>query len=330
MNSPILAIAVPALPQPATTARKRQALFRNSCIELRNLARRGTSQGTQKSDQDLDSQGVNTTQKPSVYTGDAAVLKDEIFRLPTVAPDIELTDLPNLKSVTEYGVTEEVEETLWAKEATRLVKAVTSNTPLEFLGSADLKFDTASSYDILASLADQIWQAVHIDMYDAGNILAEHCPELVPTDIKRTRKILEHFCGEENDAASRQSMTPEHRQDFFKLLDYCTAIIARVVCGAAEGNSLHVNLLAHLARFSAKLKVLSAKLVNFSEISLSHTKAGLGFDHKGYTGLRGRLDKIGDGHDVDFLDTLRGMTKGRLEESVAATKEGALREIYFA
>ncbi|KAI0184386.1 hypothetical protein EV127DRAFT_474363 [Xylaria flabelliformis] len=340
-DSPIvLPIVVIGSGYKSIAARRRpSALRRNPWIELQNLAGLGGSRTTQKSDQDLDSHGASTTQQPSVYTGDAVTLEGEVlkavrmnrsFCLPSVAPDIELTDLPNLESVTEYGVTEEVEETLWAKEATRLVHTITSNTPPEFIGSADLTFDTASSYDILAGVADQIWHAVHIDTYDAGNVLAEYCPRLANYDMKRIRRILEHFCGEEDDAVSRQTMTPERREDFFSLVNYCTAIIARVVCGAAEGSSLHVNILAHLVRISTKLKVLSAKLLDFSEISLSHTAADLKFNHQGYTGLRGRLDKIDNGPEVDILDSLRGMKMGRLEEEGAATKEDALRNIYFA
>ncbi|KAI0411298.1 hypothetical protein F5X98DRAFT_383918 [Xylaria grammica] len=309
-----------ALPPPATAAQKRpSALLHNQWIELKNLAGLNSSQATQKRDQ--------------------AALEDEVlkavrmhrsFRLPFVAPGIEVTDLPSLESVVDYGVTEDVEDTLWAKEATRLVKAVTSSTPLEFIGSADLTLDTASSYDIFTSLADQMWHALHIDMYDAANIAVEHCPRLLRiSNMKLTRRILEHYRGEENNAVSRQAMTPERRQDFFRLVDYCTAIMARVVCAAAEGNSLHVNVLAHLAKISTKLKVLSAKLVEFSEISLSHTSSDLKFDHKGYTGLRGRLDKIGNGPDIDILDIVRGTRQGQLENSGTATKEGALREIYF-
>ncbi|GAW16578.1 hypothetical protein ANO14919_060100 [Xylariales sp. No.14919] len=329
-----------ALPPPATAAQKRPpAVLRNPWIELKNLAGLNTPQATQKNDQGLDSQDGNTTQPPSVRTSDAAVLEDEVlkavrmhrsFCLPFVAPGIEVTDLPSLESVVDYGVTEDVEGTLWAKEATRLVQAVTSSTPLEFIGSADLTLDTASSYDILTSLADQMCHALHIDKYDAANIAAEHCPSLLQvSEMKSTRRILENYCGEENNVVSRQAMTPERRQDFFSLVDYCTAIMARVVCGAAEGNSLHVNVLAHLAKISTKLKVLSAKLIEFSEISLSHTSSALKFDHKGYTGLRGRLDKIGDGPDIDILDKVRGTRQDQLEDSGTATKEGIVREIYF-
>ncbi|KAI0437194.1 hypothetical protein F4803DRAFT_571200 [Xylaria telfairii] len=330
-----------SLPLPATATQRRLLVFHGSpWIELRNLVRLNTPQAAKKTDQDVDSQSANTTKHTLALTGDVATLQADVlkavrmsrsFHLSSIAPDIELKDLPKLESVTEYGITEEVEENLQTKEVTRLVEAVTSSTPLEFIGSADLTFDTASSYDILATLADQIWQAAHIDKYDAGNILAEHCPGLVSHDMEKTRTILEKFCGEENDAVSKQPMTPERRQDYFSLVNYCTSVIARVVCGAVEGNSLHVNLLAHLARISIKLKVLSGKLVEFSEESLSNTASDLKFDHKCYSSLRGRLDKIDSDPDTDDLQNLRGMKKGELEkESGATTTEDAIKGVYFA
>ncbi|KAI1108791.1 hypothetical protein F5Y14DRAFT_434790 [Nemania sp. NC0429] len=331
-----------SLPLPATAAqRRRSTALRNPSIRLQSFAQLGTLQATQNKNQDIDSQAANTTQTPSIRPIDAAALEEDVrkavrinrsFCLPLVAPDIELTDLPNLESITDYGVSENVEENLWDKEVARLVQAVTNNTPLEFTGSEDLVFDTVSSYDVLASVAEQIWQAVHIDLYDAGNVLAEHCPDLVPSDMKLTRRIMEHFCTEDNNAKLRQPMTPERRQDFFNLLDYCTAIIARVVWESAEGKSLHINTLAHLARLSTKLKVLSAKLLEFSEKSLGNTVADVNFDHAGYTGLRGRPDKFNDNLDNPDLNFLRGLRNmnGPLKESETATKEGAVRELYFA
>ncbi|GAP82422.2 hypothetical protein SAMD00023353_14600010 [Rosellinia necatrix] len=253
-----------------------------------------------------------------------------------MAPDIELTDLPSLESLAEYGVTQEIEANLLAKEAARLVEAVTSNTPLEFIGSQDLTLDTASSYEILASLADQIWHALHIDKYDADNIIIENCPRLkFGADLANSRTILENFCGEDNDVTSRQSMTPERRQDYFSLVDYCTGIIARVVCGAAEGKPLHVNLLAYLAKVSTKLKVLSANLIGFAELSLQNNTSDSEFDHQGYSNLRGRHDQIDKHPDTDpsensslarlFLQQMRM----KPEESEAATREAAVRMAYF-
>ncbi|KAI0968814.1 hypothetical protein F4678DRAFT_474217 [Xylaria arbuscula] len=274
---------------------------------------------------------------PSVAISEAKTFEEEVikttrihksFRLPSAAPGIKITDLPNLESVTEYGVSEEIEETLWVIEATRLVKAVTSDAPLEFTGSQNFTSDTSSSYDILASLADQVWLALNIDIHDADSSLVNHAKSLV-SELEKARMILEHYCDEENDAAQKEEMTPENRRDFFNLVDYCTAVIARVVCASAEGKSLHVNILAYLARVSTKLKVLSTNLRHFAQISLDNAPTGHKFNHRGYTGLRGRPGGNDEGPDFEILRGLRTMDFGEFKTSESHSREDAVRKMYY-
>lgn len=328
-----------SLPPPAIADVNRPAIQRR-WVEFRNFVRLRnirTAQDTGVSP-DLGSETAETTQKSSISADEANALEEEVlktvrmyksFHLPSNS-DIKVTDLPNLESVSEYDIPENIEEDLWAKEASRLVRAVTSDTPLEFIGSHDLALDTASSYDTLAVLADQVWLALNIDAHDAGTILAEHDVDLWPTEMMgQSRMIIEGFCEEEEDALLER-MTPERRQDFFTLVDYCTAIIAGMVCASAEGKSLHVNILAYLARISTKLKVLSANLREFAQISLDNAGTDHKFDHHGYSGLRGRPGVINDkGLDLDPLPDLRALKMGLSSKTEIPSKEDSLRSLYF-
>lgn len=46
-------------------------------------------------------------------------------------------------------------------------------------------------------------------------------------------------------------------------------VLARFLCQAAEGDSVHINIIAPLARLSTKIKVVSADLRKFARISLN-------------------------------------------------------------
>ncbi|KAL6399221.1 hypothetical protein AUP68_17765 [Ilyonectria robusta] len=139
---------------------------------------------------------------------------------PSIALGIEVTNLPNQDSLAQYRVSEEAQRQLWAAEVSRLVKVVTTDTALEFEGSADLAVDSKKSREALGHLWDK----------------------------------------EEADSENIDAVTPRYtREDLFNFIDYCTAVIARILCSVADGQHFYVHVLAHLAKITAKIKVVSAK-----------------------------------------------------------------------
>ncbi|KAH8690423.1 hypothetical protein GQ44DRAFT_780437 [Phaeosphaeriaceae sp. PMI808] len=78
----------------------------------------------------------------------------------------EVTNLSNFDDITLYEVSEDVQEQLWVKEVTKLVKVITIDTPLAFKGSQDLAVDSKQSYKILTALADQAWQLMNITSFE--------------------------------------------------------------------------------------------------------------------------------------------------------------------
>ncbi|KAI1451619.1 hypothetical protein F4805DRAFT_450781 [Annulohypoxylon moriforme] len=256
--------------------------------------------------------------------------------MPSMAPDIEVTDLPNFEDVTEYGVSEKAQGELWAKEVSRLINVTTSQTPPEFKGSKDMAHDTKTSYEYLSILADLVLQTFSIPIYDSENVLAEHCKGLCDQEALRAYRIsLENLCNKEEEAKERgEAVLYPNRQDFFNFVDYCTAILARVICAAVDGASLHVNVLAHLARLSVKLKIVSAKPHEHSKISLDHGESGLNITLPDHYGSRGLQDDKSPNMESFFEFSLKNledfyeMDSYKLEGSMTSTKD-FLRTLYF-
>ncbi|KAM5342126.1 hypothetical protein ACJ41O_015157 [Fusarium nematophilum] len=239
--------------------------------------------------------------------------------MPSIAPGVEVTDLPNFDDITQYEVAEGVQEQLWANEVTRLLEVVTTPTPLDFRGTADLVVDSKRSYEMLAAMADHAWQAVNIATYDGESILALHVKELCKVDsLKSSRAILDYLCEKEDEDdivdGSGQAMPRYSREDFFNFVSYCTAVLAQVLCAAADGKSFHLNILANLAKTSTKIQVVSTRLQECSQISIDNGVSDRKIPGPDQHDVRGRqgddnpMMGKGSGHiDLDFEPLLESM-----------------------
>lgn len=65
-----------------------------------------------------------------------------------------------------------------------------NNKPLEFKGSLDLAVDSKESYQILIDLADQVWNARNIIVYDGESICAAHSKGLYEPEVARSSRII--------------------------------------------------------------------------------------------------------------------------------------------
>lgn len=197
------------------------------------------------------------------------------FRLPSLAPGVELTDLPNFDDVTQHDVSETAQHDLWELEAERLVEAVTQMDSLRFEGSPDLASNSKYGYAILADLADRMWQSLSVATYDREDLLRRHKASLCNFERLHTSgDILKRLVSKEDDedgGGKRMDDPPAAKgshEDFFALVDYCTAVLARYLCFAVDGYSVHINIIAHMAKLSTKIKVVSADLSNSAQRSL--------------------------------------------------------------
>ncbi|KAI1386239.1 uncharacterized protein F4822DRAFT_309802 [Hypoxylon trugodes] len=205
------------------------------------------------------------------------------------------TGFTTFEDTTEYGISTHIQNELWEREAKRLYDAVVTDAPLQFVGSGNFNSHTKASYQSLATLVDQVWYAMHIALHDGESALARHNPSLHnPRTLKSSRKVLEQCENESNE-----NLVPDlAREDFFNFVEYCTNIIARVLYYAIDADSLRIEILIHLAKITIKLKIVSEKLREYSQMSIDN----------GYNppsdpnGPRGKEDHNSEGPDSGFLD----------------------------
>lgn len=309
---------------------------------------------------------VNKDSPEPITIDENIVLKElsihKCFRLPAHAPGVEVTDLPNFDDVTPYGATDEVQQQLWELETKRLVKAVTEREPLRFRGSMDLAIDSKEAYAILASLADRVMQALTIISHDGESMLAEHHRSLFSKTKWRDSQIsLGYMCDKEDDRDAGERRPEEaakgNTEDFFRFVDYCTAITARFLCSATEGTSVHVNILAHMAKITTKIKVVAADFKRHAQVSLdngvSERQIAIPDEH-GVRGLNKAVnlptmsmaagkapgqkptretadspEEFADAYMDRLIESLESRTLDRMAPLETATKKKALRIIYY-
>ncbi|CAH0039554.1 unnamed protein product [Clonostachys solani] len=292
----------------------------------------------------------------SITINEADVLKEvhlyKNFQVPSVAAGIEVTDLQTFYDLTAYGVSEDQQEQLWAVEVSRLVKAVTVATPLPFNGSGELAVDSKKSYEIMAALADQFYQVLNIVSLDCESFLAENenllCEE---SYLERSRVNLGYLCDrDENEAEETAEKTPStNQEDLFEFINYCTAVFARLICTATEGEVFYAAILAHLAKISTKIKVLSSNPKEYAEISLENGVSSQEVQVPQASGLRGRqgdanmvdsnLTPEGGLRDnananliamADLMRSMKGqMTRQKLGQLETTSRKEAIKKLYF-
>ncbi|KAK3400818.1 hypothetical protein B0T20DRAFT_494913 [Sordaria brevicollis] len=272
---------------------------------------------------------------------------------------LRVTDLPNFDDVSPYGATDEVQQQLWELEAKRLVKAVTGREPLRFRGSENLSVDSKEAYALLANLADRVVQALTIIIHDGQSLLAEHHKLGFNSSLWRDCQIALGYMCERDDQDG--GVIAQNTEDFFGFVDYCTAISARYLCSATKGPSFHVNVLAHVAKITTKIKVVAADLAKHAKISLENGAPDRQIAMPDEHGVRGvsrttnmstilvntgtdqapgkkpaRENDVGDdpeGLAMDYVDRLMENFESRMFERLAPLeseqKKKALRVVYF-
>lgn len=346
------------LPAPVTAENDKNSLPTHFFGLLRNLRWAPTTTVKQKRDE--ESQEASTS-APNLSPDDLDIVTNEdilsiveshkLFRMPSVTENTEVKDLPNFYDTTEYNVTEEVQSALWAREVSRLVEVVTGNDPIAFNASSSFQVDSKKSYELFTELADQVWHSLNILSFDAESTMARHNKELCNGKImERSRSVLQLFCNKDEDT---DDIKPEEkkprRDDFVHFVNYFTAVVARIMCQAARGKSFHANILAHMARISTKLKVLSANPEEYSLTSLANGRSApripipelnsqrerQGNNSKGPSNQSNQNNSAEDDPTVAsqfgsfLINGVRAMNTGDSEEWEGSSKKDVLKAIYF-
>ncbi|KAF4536856.1 uncharacterized protein LTHEOB_11863 [Lasiodiplodia theobromae] len=307
-------------------------------------------------------QHVDSTSPSNISTqrNSINISESELFKLvcsyegfsSSIAPDITVREgLHNLEDVTAYGVSEEKQKELWKMEIARLSSSLQiPDGSASFEGTNELDQDTKDAYEILAHLADQMWIALNIAVLDCQSLLCSHFPAFAEeSQLRRSQGILEQFTEdddsdeeEESPQANDPKDTPRgSREDYFKLVDYITATMARTLCTAASGEEWHYNILSTLVKLSTKLKVVSFHLEDSASSALesSRTKKPIR-PVPGPAGGRGAAAGISMGRNGggDSLDLLGAMLDSALQQESGGddkpysgpnTRQRAVKHMYW-
>lgn len=340
----------PSLPPPATAIKPKLGWLPLEAWKRRQTAQKNASGRPKSESESFEERHIHLPEsghETPVDITEADVLEEacinKSYRMPSIASDIEVTDLPSLDDVTRYEVSEDEQKKLWSLEISRLVKVVTTNSPLEFQGSKNLDVDSKKSYEILADLADRLWQAINIAIHDSENGLVEHAKSSCrPDRLKESRVVLDYLCNRDDDGANSKEEEPRvHQEDFFNFINYITATFARVLCAAGDGKSMRAKALANLAKIATKLKVVSAKLREFSQISIDNGVAEHRIPAPSQNDPRGRhddnsVDQTSEStqqeQEADPFQALRGLqakSSGELMQLGSTSKKDSIKRLYL-
>ncbi|KAK0639479.1 hypothetical protein B0T16DRAFT_423251 [Cercophora newfieldiana] len=335
-----------AAPVQFVTEKSRQLLASISELVTPGSNSSSSNQSTTPTPQEDD---THHNERPRLTVTEEEVLQHinahKKFRLPDVE-GVEVADLPSFDEFTQYGkVTDDSQRELWSKEVSRLVSVVTSRDPLTFCGSQDLAVDSIKAYETFTNLADRFLQALGIVSYDGECLLAEHDPDLCQVGpLERSRVTLSFICNKEEDGDNDDDDPPAIRlEDLFAFIDHCTAVLARILYAHAESKEAAHRMLSHVAKISAKAKVVSVNPEDSARISIDTgiSEAELAALHKSSENPRRNAD-AGQGWWAALgLDAGVAATPGRGGDWSfghdapdrtldLSSKKGALRHVYFS
>ncbi len=191
---------------------------------------------------------------------------------------ITLTGLPKFDDMHNYGVSTEAEKQLWTLEIERLIANATSEDAMIFKSNGILDKTDLATFEVASNLADQILCNFAIINHDNSLHVLEHCrwigvlSQAVP-DFKNARtRLTTRFEQDEDKVKARRPKLldpPESNQVvYFALVDYITGTVARLLVRSASSEYWNSHCLAILAKWAAKLKILSYDPAHCASLSI--------------------------------------------------------------
>ncbi|KAI4644515.1 hypothetical protein J4E93_006420 [Alternaria ventricosa] len=192
---------------------------------------------------------------------------------------MRLTGLPKFDDLKNYGISTNTEKHLWTLEIRRLTVDAASEDALIFDSSGIFDRTDPTTFENLSNLADQIACNFSIVVHDNTLHVLEHCRWIstlsnAVRNFKdaRTRLTTRYEQDEEKVKARRPKLlesADDNRKVYFALVDYITSQVARLVVRSATGDYWNHHSLAILAKWSAKLKILSYNPAQYASLSLA-------------------------------------------------------------
>ncbi|ROV97289.1 hypothetical protein VSDG_04822 [Cytospora chrysosperma] len=221
-------------------------------------------------------------------------ISPERKHVPSTSDPSKVVEMPQFDDLRAYlpAQAKSTANKLWEKEATRLIEAVRSPDHIPALPNEGYSGEgNKEGYQDLARLAEMIHSALSLCLLDNECINVESCKPLANRDrlkkliqqaqVSQTNSEWEGGAGGEGESGDRAA---KKKDAVFSLIDYISAVLARLLSQMATGKYWSENVLAVLTQRVTKLKVLLLDMHANTVISCHAGEAALD-----RTGISSRL-----------------------------------------
>ena len=188
--------------------------------------------------------------------------------------DITLKDLPAFDHSTSFGITTEDENNNIREEIRKIVHFVNSNEPPLFDSYGILGATNAAGFEDLYNVVDQISCNLHIIRHDNACLALDHYVDESFFNILRNSRarIRSRYVGKSSKITGH---TPKVLKDeisnmkaYHALVDFIFQSLAWWLMHVAKRKSWRAPIIAVLARWSVKLKLIALDPTRWAEMSL--------------------------------------------------------------
>lgn len=198
---------------------------------------------------------------------------DEVFSL--ILPQANSPEFDGLDS---YILVKSVHERLWRMEAERLLEVVKNpENPLQFSNDKLFKQADEEGYRELSTSCQKILTAISICLLDDECITSEYCSKL--SNKAKLSKLIRMATLRQNtsdhEAHSNRKADEISLDSIFCLVNYISAVFARLVTQTSPGHYWQCNVLSVLVKRVTKIKVLLCDLHAYSAVAVRAGEAAL-------------------------------------------------------
>lgn len=254
----------------------------------------------------------------------------EVLRtiLPHVESESTSTDspagifIPEFDSLAAYLISDESAKALWEREIKRLADVVENpDRALRFSEQSFLAEGSQRGHEKLSKLSLSIMIALSICSIDNECINMAYCPPL--SSKKKLLRLMQQVGNqpqgetiEVDDHSNRQEDGPLNA--VYCLIDYISAVLARLITQSATGDYWQNNLLGVLTKMTTKMKMLLLDLRANSSVALKYAEMALD-SHEDAGG-----NATGDPEDEDDCDEVLRTLSVNTKEGLTSTEEADL------
>ncbi|KAI8245506.1 hypothetical protein K4K57_012999 [Colletotrichum sp. SAR 10_99] len=169
--------------------------------------------------------------------------------------------------------------------------------PLKFTSNGFFGRGTETAYRDLSKLCQKILTAITICILDNECINAEHCAKM--TNKRRLSAIIEQVTKSHNASESRENSGDSEIQAMYHLVDYISAVMARMVVQTSPSYHWQKNVLSVLIKRVTKIKVLLINLHESATIAINAGQGGLSEMHESWPPTSVDMDEIDEEEECE-------------------------------